>query len=142
VVARSADPPWRLRVEVEEPEAVVVSALSAPVSALASGAGQTVGFASAGPAREPAPGAAWELYTLGVDPDLRGSGLADELLASVVGDRPCVVWVLRDSSRARSFYARHGFAPDGTERSHETLGEPEVRLLRDTPPVPARSPLR
>lgn len=117
---------WRLRVEVDEPDAVLLSV----ARGLPSGAQETAGFASAGPVRDPRGAGAWELYAIGVEPGLRGSGAADELVRRAVGDRSCIVWVERSNSRARSFYARHGFVADGAERLHESLGLPEVRLAR------------
>lgn len=126
----AAPPTWRLRVEVDEPQAVVVVALTAD----GVGVEGTAGFASAGPAREAGAAGGWELYALGVEPALQGSGAADDLVRAVLGQRACVVWVLTGNARARSFYARHGFAADGSLRMHETLGASEVRLSRSGPP--------
>ena len=42
------------------------------------------------------------------------------------------LWVLADNERARRFYKRHGFEPDGVEKIEEIGGKPltEVRYRR------------
>ena len=102
-------------------------------------AGDTVvGFSCLGPTREPdleLVGAV-ELYAIYVDAQEWGTGLADELLvdslAGAVGT-PCTLWVLADNLRARRFYERHGFVPDGTTRTEEIGGSEldEVRYRRN-----------
>jgi ribosomal protein S18 acetylase RimI-like enzyme len=60
-----------------------------------------------------------------------GSGLGQALLDAAIGDAPAFVWVAEDNPRARAFYARNGFRPDG-ERSVVEAWEQmaEVRLVR------------
>lgn len=60
-----------------------------------------------------------------------GTGLGQALLDAATGDRPCFLWVAEDNPRARAFYARNGFGPDGAEHT-ETGWEDlrEVRLVR------------
>lgn len=124
-------PGWRLHVELDEPDAVMAVVISADEKL-----NDTAGFASAGPVRDAASPAPWELYAIGVEASLRGSGAADALLTAVTGERPTVVWVIEDNARALSFYVRHGFVADGASRLHESLGVPEIRLVspgRHTP---------
>jgi ribosomal protein S18 acetylase RimI-like enzyme len=93
-----------------------------------------VGFATSGPARDPdRTRDDAELYALYLLEAHHGSGAADALLAASLGRRPASLWVLDDNPRARAFYARHGFEPDGARRDDARWGEPlrEVRLVRD-----------
>lgn len=95
------------------------------------------GFAALGPARdEDAERRTLEIYSMYLEPSAWGQGVARELLRTVVaavpdGD-PVTLWVLAANERARRFYRRHGFSPDGVERL-ESLGgvqHDEVRLRR------------
>lgn len=95
---------------------------------------EVVGFASVGPARDAdARRAEREVYSIYLAPDAWGSGVARELLRTVVeesGERtPLSLWVLADNERARRFYRRHGFVPDGTEKTR-TLGGAELAEVR------------
>lgn len=98
--------------------------------------GRTVGFASLGPSRdEDADRHTLEIYTIYLDPGSWGHGIARELMRTVlaqVADVPVTLWVAAANERARHFYRRHGFAPDGVERIEEFGGEPvrEVRYRR------------
>jgi ribosomal protein S18 acetylase RimI-like enzyme len=114
---------WRLRLEVDEPDSVVAVATAGED-------GQIVGFASGGPTRDEDAPTGWELYAINVLAAHHGTGLADELVAAAVGDRPASLWVLVDNARAQAFYRRHGFAPDGASKVHEGTGVPEIRMVR------------
>lgn len=60
-----------------------------------------------------------------------GQGLGQALLDAAVGNGPASLWMAQDNPRARAFYARNGFTPDGAykvEPSWEDLTE--VRLVR------------
>ena len=92
--------------------------------------GRLVGFASAGPCRDDDAPARRELYGLYVEAGSRGTGLADLLVERVLRGRDASLWVLDDNPRARAFYARHGFTPDGHRAVHDATGAPEVRLVR------------
>ena len=61
-------------------------------------------------------------------PGERHTQLADAAL----GDDPASLWVLEDNPRARAFYRRHGFDPDGAVKTHTVDGAAirEVRLVR------------
>ena len=114
---------WRLRLEVDQPDAVVVVATAGEAE-------EAVGFASGGPSRDADAPTAWELYAINVLAAHHGSGVADDLLRAVVGQRAASLWVLVGNGRAQAFYRRHGFAPDGATQVHEGTGTPEIRMVR------------
>ncbi|MFJ4001961.1 GNAT family N-acetyltransferase [Streptomyces sp. NPDC090023] len=95
-------------------------------------AGQVVGWAATGPYRdgETRTGDA-ELYALYADPAHIGTGVGRALLTEALArtaTRPrMLLWVLRDNTRARRFYERAGFRPDGAE---DGTSVPEVRYAR------------
>jgi ribosomal protein S18 acetylase RimI-like enzyme len=98
-----------------------------------------VGWAAHGPYRgEDAASGEGELYAIYVRPDLVGSGigraLTDAVLASAEarGFSRVRLWVLADNARARRFYEKAGFAPDGVvqEESYDGTLLPEVRYAR------------
>jgi ribosomal protein S18 acetylase RimI-like enzyme len=100
------------------------------------GAGKVVGWACVGPYRgEVAPG---ELYALYVRPSLIGSGIGRALMdtahthARTHGFTSIRLWVLRDNTRARRFYERAGYTPDGTAQTepYDGVPIPEVRYER------------
>ncbi|SDD65004.1 Ribosomal protein S18 acetylase RimI [Sanguibacter gelidistatuariae] len=104
---------------------------------LAEIARRTVGFANIGPCRdEDAEEGDLELYAIYLDPEAWGRGVARDLmrtlLAEVPPTTPVSLWVLADNDRARHFYRRHGFAPDGVEKIEEysDKGLTEVRYRR------------
>ncbi len=97
---------------------------------------RVVGFASTGPSRDEE--ALGELYAIYVDPDAWSTGagralmaVAEEALASEY--RAALLWVLEDNPRARGFYERAGWAPDGVRKAEERFGvrAPEVRYRKD-----------
>jgi 2-(1,2-epoxy-1,2-dihydrophenyl)acetyl-CoA isomerase len=92
--------------------------------------GEVVGFASAGPCRDPDAVVDLELYSMYVRAAWQGTGTADRLLTAAVGDESASLWVFEANPRARRFYARHGFAADGTRGIEPGTGVPEVRLVR------------
>jgi ribosomal protein S18 acetylase RimI-like enzyme len=109
-----------------------------------------VGYASYGPETDvlsapwPHPrtaageqGRTGELYALYVHPDWWSTGTGRALMGRVLAATAAaeyesvVLWVLRDNTRARRFYERAGFAPDGATNVLETLGSVlEVRYQR------------
>ncbi|MFR9794325.1 N-acetyltransferase family protein [Streptomyces sp. MS06] len=101
--------------------------------------GELAGWACHGPYRDGGSrtGDA-ELYALYVDPDRWGTGVGRALLeesvrrCSAAGRPRMLLWVLRDNTRARRFYERAGFRPDGAEEPFEAGGVPvpEVRCAR------------
>ena len=99
------------------------------------------------PEPRPTTGTTGELYALNVHPDHWGAGAGGALLEHVTaalanaGHRDAVLWVLRDNARARRFYARHGWAPDGTAKTETQDGVvlDEVRYRRTLAPGTAQS---
>ncbi len=112
-----------------------------------------VGYASFGPETDVL-GAPWphpltadgqegrvaELYALYVRPAWWSTGtgraLMERVLARTSGAayRSITLWVLRDNQRARRFYERAGFEPDGAANVlHGLGGVPEVRYRRALP---------
>jgi len=96
-----------------------------------------VGFASLGPSRdEDAARGDHEIYSIYLDPGTWGHGVARDLVRTVIADvagrSPISLWVLAANDRARHFYRRNGFQPDGTERYEEFGGVDllEVRYRR------------
>jgi ribosomal protein S18 acetylase RimI-like enzyme len=71
-----------------------------------------------------------------VDPSRRGTGLADELITSLVGrgeggGAPEVaLWVGEDNNPAPARYARCGFVPTG-EREPMRMGVDQIRIRRE-----------
>lgn len=101
-----------------------------------------VGFCAVAPPNadvDPEDGAA-EIGALYVDPDLWRTGVGRALMDAALrglragGWRWVTLWVLAENQRARDFYSRFGFEPDGAEMIHKGSGEREVRLRG---PVPA-----
>jgi GNAT superfamily N-acetyltransferase len=109
-----------------------------------------VGYASFGPERSmlspsSAPltqaglnGKVGELYALYVTPDWWSAGAGRSLMdAAIAGLRDddyqrAVLWVLADNARARRFYGKAGFSPDGVTHEMPALGGVfEVRYARD-----------
>lgn len=43
---------------------------------------------------------------------------------AAIGDRPAYLWSAVDNPRARAFYERHGFAPDGGRHAYPLAGHP------------------
>jgi len=113
---------------------------------------EVAGWACLGPyrgtdAEDPASG---ELYAIYVKPSLIGTGVGRELIravhqhAAARGFHTLRLWVLRDNARARRFYERAGYAPDGDTKEDEFAGAPvtEVRyritVAEGSPAAPSR----
>ncbi|MCX4524198.1 MULTISPECIES: GNAT family N-acetyltransferase [unclassified Streptomyces] len=113
------------------------SAMTQLVAETAEGA--VAGWACFGPAQDrDLPAGEGELYALYARPDLIGSGVGRALMAEVLGRAPYPglrLWVVEGNARARRFYERAGFAPDGGTCADEVGGVPvpEVRYHRPRP---------
>ncbi|RLP76394.1 GNAT family N-acetyltransferase [Mycetocola tolaasinivorans] len=99
--------------------------------AVAERRGRLIGFAGSGVPTENAPvrdRALFFLYLLAAE---HGSGAGQAVLDHVLGEDPASLWVLEDNPRARAFYTRNGFAPDGARQptGYESGGD-EVRMVR------------
>jgi GntR family transcriptional regulator len=101
---------WRQRLAAEDGRKVIVARLDERV----------VGFAYVGPSDDSAadPGTG-HVYSLHVDPDRYRQGVGRQLLDEAMrqfaaaGDSAATLWVVTDNERARQFYERLGWAPDG-----------------------------
>jgi len=97
--------------------------------------GSVVGFVDVGPSRDDDGGEVTSIY---VRPGSAGTGVGRALLAAATdrlradGFEHAVLWVLRDNTRARCFYASSGWAPDGAAEDVVVAGCPvtEVRYRR------------
>jgi len=92
---------------------------------------EILGFCSFGPTRDAAPPDIAELYSLNVHPDCwrRGAGrvLCEHAYhqAALRQHAAITLWVLKQNERARRFYERLGFVPDGAEKTDtQTTGSP------------------
>lgn len=103
---------------------------SGPPRILAEVDGEIIGFAVAGPSRDPEPPVPDELYAVYVREYWYGSGVAQALLEAALGDKAASLWVLEENARARAFYARNGFVVDGAREWYAGLGAWEVRMVR------------
>jgi GNAT superfamily N-acetyltransferase len=115
--------------------------------------GRVLGYAAFGPELDVL-GSAWphprsaageagevgELYALYVHPSWWSTGTGRVLMSAVLtrlgaaGYAQGVLWVLEANERARRFYSRAGFAPDGARSVLAGLGDvPEIRYRRSLP---------
>lgn len=95
---------------------------------------EVVGMAIGGLSRDEPADPPYELYAINVLAAHHGTGVADRLfettLAEVAGGGPVSLWVVDSNARARAFYRRYGFEPDGLQKGHDGTGVHEVRLVR------------
>jgi len=91
--------------------------------------GAVVGFEHSGAARDDdAPGNAGEVYLIYVVKECWSRGLGRELMEHAerdlrqLGYETALLWVLEGNDRARAFYERHGWQPDGAREPREFGG--------------------
>jgi ribosomal protein S18 acetylase RimI-like enzyme len=89
-----------------------------------------VGMVTSGPPRDTDPPVPLELYAINILRRAHGTGLADELMARAIGDRPAYLWVLEGNERAIAFYRRHGFTDEGGRKPEPATGVVEIRMAR------------
>jgi len=88
--------------------------------------GNVVGFSSVGASRDV--GGEGELYGIYVLPAEWGSGAGGALMEAALdalrgyGYERATLWVLDDNPRARAFYEKHGWRPDGETKRGTHLG--------------------
>ena len=92
--------------------------------------GEVAGVAHASLGRDDDAPTPLELVTIYLREAAQGSGVADALLQTAIGDSPAYLWVLAGNARAHAFYRRHGFVPDGTTKMIQALGITEERWVR------------
>jgi ribosomal protein S18 acetylase RimI-like enzyme len=104
---------------------------------------RVVGFSSVGPSRDE--DGLGELYAIYVAPEAWSTGAGRALMAAAEAQLAseygaALLWVLEDNPRARRFYERAGWAPDGARKAEERFGvrAPEVRYRKDV--TSSRSP--
>lgn len=129
---------WRavLSGEVAPPEGIRVEVLVAEID------GEVVAMTSFGDGRDTGPDdPTGELWMLNAHPDAFGTGAAaaldDEVARRLATDHErAFLWVVDDNPRARRFYERQGWRPDGVHKVQEIGGAEiaEVRLVRDLIP--------
>ncbi|MGI5217188.1 GNAT family N-acetyltransferase [Nocardia sp. CA-290969] len=99
---------------------------------------EIIGFTQYGRPDEYPAAADRELGAMYVRAPWYGTGLAQALMDSVLEpDRSCSLWVFERNPRARAFYGKYGFTPDGTARAERFAGATEIRMVR--PAVEFRS---
>lgn len=91
--------------------------------------GELIGFAGSGATDDDPPVRPRTLFFIYLLEEEHGSGAAQALLDEVLGQDPAALWVLEDNPRARAFYERNGFAPDGA-RDTTDYGPDEIRMVR------------
>ncbi|WP_280458800.1 GNAT family N-acetyltransferase [Nocardia carnea] len=99
---------------------------------------EVVGFVHYGAPSEYPAVAERELSALYVRASWYGTGLAQALLEAVlIPGKSCSLWVFEQNPRARAFYSKYGFVPDGTARAERFATTTEIRMVR--PAVECRS---
>ena len=100
------------------------------------GDGEVVGFSSVGPSRDER--GLGELYAIYVDPDAWSTGAGRALIECAEEQLRAeydvaTLWVLEENPRARHFYERAGWTPDGARKAEERWGvrAPEVRYRKE-----------
>jgi GNAT superfamily N-acetyltransferase len=96
---------------------------------------EIVGVATVGPYRDDPTAERGELWMINVLPTAWGIGVGRQLLSAAsdrlveLGFEAAMLWVVKGNARARRFYEREGWTPDGTEKRHR-FGDQLVPELR------------
>ncbi|HEX4442933.1 MAG TPA: GNAT family N-acetyltransferase [Galbitalea sp.] len=88
-----------------------------------------VGWASTSSGRGESPPRPLELDGLYILASQYGSGAGQLLFDAAIADAAAYLWVADDNPRARAFYTRNGFLPDGASDTHFLAGT-AVRAIR------------
>ncbi|MBW4043155.1 MAG: GNAT family N-acetyltransferase [Acidobacteria bacterium] len=115
----------------------LASPLPGSITMVAVRGAEVVGHASSGPSRPNETAGPpvrdrelWSAYVLASE---YGTGLASRLLEAVLpAGTPAELWVFEANPRARAFYTKQGFAPDGArhEFGPELHHQAEIRMVR------------
>jgi len=111
---------WRQMITDPRPRWIAVTA-----------GGEVVGFSAAGPGRDDDIDIGLELYAIYVRAAHQGTGIADRLIETALGPAAAYLWVFEANPRARAFYTRHRFAPEGARKMEPLFERPEIRMARD-----------
>lgn len=112
---------WERLIAAETPEAWV-----------ATDGGAVIGWATTGHGHDEDAPRPLELEGIYVLASHHGSGAGQRLLDAAVGGHPAYLWVADDNPRARAFYTRNGFVPDGLRTRYPLAGTPVdvIRMVR------------
>lgn len=86
--------------------------------------GMVAAFPAAGNAPASGPAGEWHLVSMWAGPQVRGQGVADQLVAALAravkaaGGERLALWVADGNDRARGFYLRYGFQPTGRRQAY------------------------
>ena len=144
LLAILADPERTASVRLAESEGAVVGFVSSgptrdpDAPEVISGGGGTGGAGATGADGPGGAGGTGEVYALYVAEAAAGTGVGPALLGTAVADlgdrgfRHATLWVLDSNARARRFYEREGWRPDGATKSENFRGHvlSEVRSER------------
>lgn len=93
--------------------------------------GVVIGLAATWPPRDAQPVRPRELSVLYLDENWLGTGVARALTEDILEGGPASVWVAEDNPRARRFYEKLGFTPDGATQVEEQLANiRDLRMVR------------
>jgi len=92
---------------------------------------EVIGWASAGPGRDPIAVRPRELEGIYVVASAYGSGAGQQLLDAAVGSDSAYLWMAENNHRAEAFYRRNGFARDGLTKE-ESIGPVRLPVVRMT----------
>jgi ribosomal protein S18 acetylase RimI-like enzyme len=127
-----ADALARLSIDQRERRWRELLATPGSVTFVATHDGSVIGFATSGPGRDDDSPRELELPSIYILADHYGTGAGQQLLDAVLGGMPAFLWVADNNPRARAFYERNGFRPDGTTKVGPLAGTDilEIRLVR------------
>ena len=100
--------------------------------------GAAIGFVTCGPAADPTLADCGEVFALYLEPAVVGSGVGRALFEHAVADLQArgfdiaVLWVLESNERARRFYERAGWTPDGAHKDTERNGHVRCEIRYQT----------